>query len=113
MIALGKGLCLWALFEKDRVCVVVEDSISQYVRSIVQFETRPTGGETRHENVQVGCVGDVFGLRGVMNFSAVFRQDADVAHVKLVTVKEFGKVLKVHEFFDLASIQALTEFSPK
>ena len=37
----------------DRVSVKIQHALAQEFKSFVETETRPTGGETGHENIEV------------------------------------------------------------
>jgi len=59
----------------DRVGVKVKHTFTQEFQSFIEAETRPTGGETGHKNVEVGGHEDVFLLLSIVNFYEVIVDD--------------------------------------
>ena len=112
MIAQGQRGFVRALGKDHRVRVKVQDPLTQGLQGLVQFQSRPTGGEGRHEDVQVRRDASVVVLFLEMHLHSLLRQGADVSDIVLVTVQERMHVLGVRELLDLRLVLPLPELPP-
>ena len=76
------------------------------------MHTRPTGGETSPENLEVGGYGNVVLLMLIVVFHHVIIDDEDVTDVQGVGIQETMEGLVVTEFFDLGLVETLPELAP-
>lgn len=111
VIAEHQGRLAWALQEDHGIGVVIQRAIPEEVEGVVEVQSGPAGGETGHEDVEVRGDGDVFLAGFVMYLHAVVGEYTDVPHVELVAFRELAKVLRLHEFYDLGAVKALSEFA--
>ena len=96
----------------DGVRVKIQHALAQEFESFVETETRPTGGETGHENIEVGSHGEVFFLKLIVNFDKIVIDDGDVVYIEGVCVEETVKFWGVTEFFDLRFVLTLPKLAP-
>ena len=96
----------------DRVGVEVEHPLTEGFEGFVETESRPTGGETSHEDVEVGRDGDIFLLELIVDFDDVVVDDGDVFDIVDVRVEETVEGLWVIKIFDLGFVEALSKLTP-
>ena len=96
----------------DRVGVEVEHPLTEEFEGFVETESRPTGGEAGHKDVEVGRDGDVFLLELIVDFDDVVVDDGDVFDIVGVRVEETVEGLGVLKILDLGFVEALSELAP-
>ena len=96
----------------DRVGVEVEHPLTEMFEGFVETESRPTGGEAGHKDVEVGRDGDVFLLELIVDFDQVVVDDGDVFDIASVRVEEIVEGLGVLKILDLGFVQTLAELAP-
>ena len=96
----------------DRVCVKVEHALPQQFQGLVEPQACPAGGESSHENVQVGGKALTVLFHFVMDLHLFFREGTDIADVMLVAVQEPSEGRRVNDLLDLGLVGTLSEFSP-
>ena len=74
--------------------------------------TRPRGGETAHEDVDIGVHGDVFLLVLTVDFHEVVVHDGHVTDIQGVGIQETMEGLRVAEFRHLGLVETLPELAP-
>ena len=96
----------------DGVGIKVEHPLTEEFEGFVETESRPTGGEAGHENVEVGRDGDVFLLELIVDFDQVVVDDGDVFDIVGVRVEEIVEGFGVLKIFDLGFVETLAELAP-
>ena len=115
MIARGREGFAGTMGEDDGVGVEVEDAFGGYsIESFsVEFESCPTGGETGHEDVDVGLNGlfvvDLF----VDDFDHLVVHDAKGLHDVRVIVQELVESGGFRDAFDLTLVALLSVLAPE
>ena len=110
-----RGLDRWivgSLDEDDRIGVGIENLWTEMIEGAVEMESGMTGGETGHEDVEIGRIGFAVMLHLVVDFDPFFGDGADPAHVVSATVQELPEVRWSDKFFDLCLVGLLPEFTP-
>ena len=74
--------------------------------------TRPRGGETGHEDIEIGVHGDVFVLVLIVDFHEVVVDDGHVTDIQGVGIQETMEGLRVAEFHHLGFVETLPELVP-
>ena len=115
MIARGREGFTGTVREDDGVGVEVEDAFGGYSTESfsVEFELCPAGGETGHEDVDVGLNGlfviDLF----VDDFDHLVVHDAKGLHDVRVIVQEFVESSRFRDTFDLTLVTLLPVLAPE
>ena len=74
--------------------------------------TRPRGGETGHEDIEIGVHGDVFLLVLIVDFHEVDVADGHVTDIQGVGTQETMEGLRVAEFHHLGLVETLPKLVP-
>jgi len=74
--------------------------------------TRPRGGETGHEYIEIGVHGDVFLLVLILDFHEVIVDVGHVTDIQGVGIQETMEGLRVAEFHHLGLVETLPELAP-
>ena len=115
MIARGRVGFAGSMREDDGVRVKVEDAFGGYFTEsfLVEFESCPAGGETGHEDVDVGLNGlfvvDLF----VDEFDHLVVHDTKGLHDVRVVVQEFVESGGFRDAFDLTLVALLPVLAPE
>ena len=110
-----RGLDRWivgSLDEDDGIGVGIESPRTEMIEGAVEMESGMAGGETGHEDVEIGRIGFAVVLHLVVDFDPFFGDGADPAHVVSATVQELPEIGRIDEFFDLCLVGLLPEFPP-
>ena len=103
-----RGLDGWivgSLDEDNRIGVGIESPRTKMIDGMA-------GGETGHEDVEIGRIGFAMVSHLVVDFDPFFGDGADPAHVVSATVQELPEIGWIEEFFDLCFVGLLPEFTP-
>ena len=115
MIARGREGFAGTMGEDDGVGVEVEDPFGGYFTESfsVEFESYPAGGETGHEDVDVGLNGLFVVDWFVDDFDHLVVHDAKSLHDVRVVVQEFVESSGFRDTFDLTLVALLPVLTPE
>ena len=109
------GLDRWivgSLDEDDRIGVGIENPRTGMIEGAVGMESGMAGGETGHEDVEIGRIRFAVVLHLVVDFDPFFGDWADPTHVVSAAVQEVPEIGWIDKFFDLCLVGLLPEFTP-
>ena len=106
------GRIVGSLDEDDGIHVRIENPLTQMIDGAVEMESGMAGGETGHEDVEIGRIGFAVLVHAVMDFDPFFGDGADPSHVVSAAVQELPEIGWIDEFFDLCLVGLLPEFTP-
>ena len=110
-----RGLDRWivgSLDGDDRIGFGIENPRTEMIEGAVEMESGMTGGETCHEDVEIGRIGFAVVLHLEVNFDPLFGDRADPTHVVGAAVQELPEIGQINKFFDLCLVGLLPEFPP-
>ena len=86
--------------------------LTQMIEGAVETESGMAGGETGHEDIEIGRIGFAVLVHLVMDFDPFFGDGVDPTHVVSAAVHELPEVGRIDKFFDLCLVGLLPEFTP-
>ena len=110
-----RGLDRWivgSLNEDDGIGVGIENPRTEMIEGAVEMKSGMTGGETGHEDIEIGRIRFAVVLHLVVDFDPFFGDGADPAHVVSAAVQELPEIGRIDKFFDLCLVGLLPEFTP-
>ena len=105
-----RGLDRWivgSLDEYDGIGVRIESPRTKMIEGEVEMESGMAGGETGHEDVEIGRIGFAVMLHLVVDFDPFLDDGADPTHVVSTAIQELPEVRWIDKFDGL-----LPEFTP-
>ena len=101
-----------SLDKDDEIGIPMENPQTEMIKGSVKMESGVTGGETGHEDVEIGRIGFTVLLHLVVDFHTFFGDRSDPLNVVGAAVKELPELGRIDEFFDLHLVGLLSEFTP-
>ena len=89
------GRIVGSLNEDDGICVGIENPLTQMIEGAVEMESGMAGGETGHEDIEIGRIGFAVLVHLVMDFDPFFGDGADPTHVVSAAVHELPEVGRI------------------
>jgi len=106
------GRIVGSLDEDDGIGVGIENPRTEMIEGAVEMESGMAGGETGHEDIEIGRIGFAVLVHLVVDFDPFFGDGADPSHVVGTAVQEMPEIGWIDKFFDLCLVGLLPKFTP-
>ena len=105
------GRIVRALDEDNGIGVGIENPWTEMIEGSVEMESGMAGGETGHEDIEIGRIGFAVLVHLVVDFDPFFGDGTDPSHVVGTAVQEVPEIGRIDKFFDLCLAGRLAKFT--